>query len=181
MNYATLRQQAKTGDILAVKGTGFIGGLIRALTGESYSHVALLVWDDGGLMVYEFVEGTGYQAMPASEWLRRRTGQRVHYGIAPRIVGQYQTLVAQAARRYRNSSVAARWYGWFSLPKVWFSQLIGRRIPVRQKVCSTFVQECWQAGKYAGLRNSSADPGSIVSHCDVLHKLTTPKGTGPLS
>ncbi|WP_321532283.1 hypothetical protein [uncultured Desulfuromonas sp.] len=170
MTYADLRIRAVTGDVLAVKGTGIAGRIIRALTGESYSHVALLVQETSGLFAYEFVEGTGFQILPASEWVRRRQKQNLRFCRAPERVLNNPNAVAAAARCYRNSSVVSRWYGWLSLVKVWLSQKTGLKIPVRQKVCSTFVQECWAATGYT--LPTTADPGEIVNACDPIHTIT---------
>lgn len=171
MTYAELRIRAVTGDVLAVKGTGIAGSIIRAFTGESYSHVALLVQETAGLFAYEFVEGTGYQILPASEWVRRRKKQNLRFCRAPQAVVADPDAVAAAARLYRNSSVISRWYGWLSLAKVLVSQITGLKIPVRQKVCSTFVQECWAATGYT--LPTTADPGEIVNACDPVHTITT--------
>lgn len=169
MTYDEIKLVCNTGDVLAVKGKGIAGRIIRTLTGESYSHVAMLVWETHGLMAYEFVEGTGFQILPASEWVRRRRNQNLCYCVAPKLVTSRNHLVGPAARSYRNSSVASRWYGWASLVKVFFSQKLGIKIHVHQKVCSTFVQECWAAAKYE--LKTTADPGEIVNACDPIHKI----------
>ena len=169
MTYKEIRTVCKTGDVLAVKGDGIAGKVIRALTGESYSHVAMLVWTVSGLMAYEFVEGTGFQIMPASEWVRRRKGQNLRYCVAPEQVTSRSHLVSSAAKSYRNSSVASRWYGWISLVKVFISQKTGMKIHVLQKVCSTFVQECWLAARFE--LSTTADPGAIVNACDPIYKI----------
>lgn len=171
MTYSALRKRAKTGDIFAVRGTGLVSWLIRAATGESYSHVALLVWIHTGLYVFEFVEGVGYQSMPASEWLRRRQGQQLCYGVGPKILATYSERIREAAIKYRHSSVMSRMYGYLSLLKVWAGQILGRNIHVHQKVCSTFVQECWAAGTFH--MGPTADPGDIASACSEIHVVYT--------
>ena len=166
MTYQELRQVAMTGDVLLVRGNL----LVRMLTAESYSHVALLLWEEqGGLWVYEFVEGKGYQSMPASQWFAARRGQEIYHGEAPETVHAMPWQVVTAARAYRDRRFAKR-YGWLSLAKVWISQLIGCRVPVRMRVCSTFVQECWEAAGYDGLKRT-ADPGDIAMECDTLHRI----------
>lgn len=173
MKYVDIKAICNSGDVFAVKGKGFAGAFIRALTGESYSHVAMLVFENNGLLVFEFVEGVGFQTMPASEWLRRRKGQRVCYCPAPPHVTSRVCDVVVAAKAYRNSSVISRWYGWLSLLKIWASQKTGFKIPVRQKVCSTFVQECWASSGFK--LPTTATPGDIVNHCDPIHKITKGK------
>lgn len=169
MTYAFMRKQVKTGDVLIVRGTGIISRLVRTFTGESYSHVALLVWEKDGLHVFEFVEGVGFQSMPTSEWLRRRRKQKLYLGVAPKVLGDHAGKIKAAAVKYRNGSVMSRMYGYFSLVKVWLSQKIGKKIPVHQRVCSTFVQECWSAGFFSLKR--TADPGDIADACSALHAL----------
>lgn len=169
MTYEQIKKRALTGDVLAVKGNGFASKIIRTFTGESYSHVALLVKENHGLMAYEFVEGVGFQILPASEWVRRRKNQNLRYCVAPSEVSSLAVLVESAAKSYRNSSVASRLYGWFSLVKVFISQKIGLKIKVRKKVCSTFVQECWATARFE--LSKTADPGEIVNACDPIHKI----------
>ena len=144
--------------------------LIRMLTAESYTHVALLAWEDcGGLWVYEFVEGTGYQAMPASQWFERYKGREVFHGTAHEIVHAHPHQVIQAAKAYRDKGFSQR-YGWLSLLKVWASQILNKRIPVRMKVCSTFIQEVWAAAGYDCMPRT-ADPGDIAMECGRLTRI----------
>lgn len=163
MTYEQMRPQAQTGDVLLVKGNR----LVRFLTSESYSHTALLVVaEDGGLWVYEFVEGVGYQAMPASQWFADRTGVQVWFGKAPAKVTLAPEKVAAVALGYRDKSGLRKKYGWLSLLKVWAAQITGWRIKTYQKVCSTFVQQCWEATGYR--LKQTADPGDIAESCQAL-------------
>ena len=168
MTYQELRQLAMTGDVLLVRGSMWV----RLLTAESYSHAALLVWDEAdGLWVYEFLEGQGYQSMPASQWFEERAGrgQELYYGEAPEIVRAQPWRVTQAARSYRDRGLRRR-YGWLSLLTVWWSQIRGKRLPVWFRVCSTFVQECWEAAGFQEFERT-ADPGDIAMVCDTLHRI----------
>ncbi|PLY02754.1 MAG: hypothetical protein C0622_05240 [Desulfuromonas sp.] len=169
MTYEQIRNQAQTGGVLAVRGTGTVSKVIRVVTGESHSHVAMLVWLDDGLYVFEFVEFVGFQILPASEWLRRRQGQDIIYCSPPRHVAANPDRVKAAAISYRNASVAARWYGYISLFLILYSQITGRKVHVIQKVCSTFVQECWAAAGHRLKR--TADPGDIVEACPATYKI----------
>ncbi|PLY04755.1 MAG: hypothetical protein C0622_02285 [Desulfuromonas sp.] len=169
MTYADIRAIAKTGDVFAVQGNGMVSKIIRVLTGESYSHVAMLVWLDEGLFVAEFVEFVGYQIMPASEWVRRRQGQELIYCEGPKCVRACPQPVKEDAVGYRNASVAARWYGYISLFLILYSQITGRKVHVIQKVCSTFVQKCWAAAGHYLPR--TADPGDIVKACPTTHRI----------
>jgi len=75
VNYKDLRRKAKDGDLLLVEGRGIVSRIIRALTGQNFSHVAILVWIDGGLVVVEGlapteIEGHREQARIAAVRLR---------------------------------------------------------------------------------------------------------------
>lgn len=169
-----LRRRAKTGDLLLVKSEGVVGKLVRCATGESYSHVALLVWvltDTGReLTVFEFVEGTGHQSMTLTQWLAERDEQKLTFGIAPAVVHANSTKVQTAAEVYNSAGRLKRSYGYLSLFKVWLSQLLRCRISVRQKVCSTYAQEVWAAGCYDQIP-VTADPGDFGAHCQALFPL----------
>jgi len=170
MTYAEMREIAETGDVLLVRGNM----LVRIFSAESYSHVALLVWLDdgsGGLWVFEFVEGKGFQAMPASQWFAGRSRQRIYYGTAPEVVRFNGSVAKNLALSYRVKRPVRRVYGYLSLLVVWASQVTGLRLPVWLRVCSTFVQECWEATGYTGLKRT-ADPGDIAEVCQSLTPIT---------
>lgn len=173
MTYDEMRKIAQSGDVLLVRGNA----LVRVFSAESVSHIAVLVWmpamhgpRSGGLWVFEFVEGTGYQSLPASQWFAQRRGQLIFYGRAPYSVTTYPDRVFSMATRYRYLDGERRRYGWLSLATVWMSQILDRRLPVWAKVCSTFAQEVWEFAGYHGLRRT-ADPGDFVEHCQSLTRI----------
>lgn len=174
MTTTELKDRAKSGDPLLVKSEKPVGVLVRVLTGESTSHVAVLVWVtvEGGraLLVYEFVEGIGHQVVPVEKWLADRAGQKITFGVAPAVVHARPHRVQAAAESYTDASRFKRSYGYLSLVKVWLSQLIRCRIPVRQKVCSTYVQEVWRSAGYDQIPRT-ADPGDIAEHCQSLYPI----------
>lgn len=172
MTAAEMMRRACSGDVILVKGQGVIGTLIRGLTGESYSHVALLLRDPGGVgwQVAEFGEGIGFSLMPLVEWLDKRRGQTLFYGVAPEVVRQKPGTVHLAATRYVSAGWIRGTYGYLSLAKVWLSQVLKINIPVLQKVCSTFAQEVWKLAGYTGFTRT-ADPGDIAEHCTVRYPL----------
>ncbi len=174
MTATELKRRAKTGDALLVKSESAFGVLIRMLTGESTSHAAIVVWLYTGttrlLLVYEFVEGIGHQVLPLEKWLSDRAGQKIEYGVAPEVVRQNPLPAETAAEAYTDASHFKKSYGYLSLIKVWISQLLRFRIPVRQKVCSTYVQEVWRCAGY-DLIPYTADPGDIAEHCQARFPL----------
>ncbi|APG24101.1 C40 family peptidase [Syntrophotalea acetylenica] len=174
MTQTELIKRAQNGDVLLVKSDSAVGKAIRCLTGESYSHVAVLVWVPGlygfTLRVYEFAEGVGHQTLPLDDWLAQRESQALFYGVAPEPVHAAPTRARTAAEYYTTASRLQRGYGYLSLVKVWLSQLIRCRIPVRQKVCSTYAQEIWRAAGFDAI-GRTADPGDIAEHCQTLYPL----------
>lgn len=173
MDYQGLKGIASTGDVLLVRKSTWV----RLLTAESFSHVAILVWEGnhGGLWVYEFVEGTGYRSTPASAWIDQYAGCDLWLGMAPEIVRMNGETVRTAAHSYRDKRKIFQRYGWLSLIKVWLSQWLKIRIRVFQRVCSTFVQELWEAAGYTGF-SQTEDPGNIANACCHLIKINADMG-----
>ena len=68
-NYSRVRDTIKSGDVLAWKGTGLVGWLIRMWTGEAISHVGVAIKIKGRVMVFEAREGSGVQMRPVSSAL----------------------------------------------------------------------------------------------------------------
>jgi len=67
--YPQARAGIRSGDLLAWRGTGLIGRLVRHWTGESWSHVGI-AWVIGGrVLVLEAREGRGVVASPLSRRL----------------------------------------------------------------------------------------------------------------
>lgn len=69
MKYEGARLRIRNGDVIAWRGQSCIGRLIRLVTGEPYSHVALALWVHGRLMAVEAVEGRGVVMRPISQRL----------------------------------------------------------------------------------------------------------------
>jgi hypothetical protein len=169
MNYTDARETAETGDILLVEGRGWVGKVIRALTGQQFSHVAILLHAFDGLWVAEMREGRGFLITPASQWTRESRDQ-VYLGMAP---------LDRAARvRVGEAIVGARlWphrYSYWSLLTIWIAQVLRIRTPAAL-VCSTFVQRCWEHGGVAFPR--PADPGDLAPLCEAIYPVTW--GTDP--
>lgn len=167
MDYEDFRKKAKTGDVLGVKGDKLFGKLIKWITKEEYTHVALLVWHGNGLWVYEFVERLGYQCMPASQWFDLRQGQKIFFGRAPLAVTSNPIAVMQAASNFR-ATVYRQHYGIITLIKVALAQWFKVKIKTHFEVCSTFVEEVWVACGYNDFK-MTPDPGNIMKHASRLY------------
>jgi len=160
--YETIRHLIQDGDAFLVKRRGFVSGAIRALTGESYNHVALVVWLDEAAMVAEMREFRGFQITPASQWIKQQDGL-VWWGQSP----------VRGSECIRRDVLLTRDlkpdYSYLTLIRVWWSQL--RNLPGKGgPVCSTWVQRIWEGNGYDGFTRL-ADPGDIAEHCRYLTPL----------
>ncbi len=154
-DYAWLRANAGSGDVLLVESRRVGGTAIRMLTGQQFSHVAMLIWNEGGLWVAEMLGRGGYTLTPASERLPEMCkGAHLYFGEAPEAVTTQPGIVTRTALKYRGSR-----YSWWTLISVWFSQVTRSKTP-NGLVCSTFVQRVWEA---CGITFSqTADPGDFL-------------------
>lgn len=156
--YPELRRNVRTGDILAVKGSL----LVRVFTGETYSHVALILRLRGGVWVAEYRERKGYQLLRLSEWVRQNRKAQYWWGSAPVEVFKNPDKVVDAAIQFRGHS-----YSYWTLIMVWLSQLFRRKMPGKF-VCSTFVQRVWETTDWKLKPPKLADPGDIAAACRSL-------------
>lgn len=164
MHYREMRDKACNGDVLLLEGHGWVGTLIRVLTGQSFSHVALLLWIDNGLWVAEMKELHGYRLMPASHWLENTMhGAHVYWGAAPDMVRTRHIVVKEEAFKYRNQR-----YSYISLFTVWLSQILRRKV-ASKLVCSTFVQRVWSACGFQF--EQTPDPGDYLHLCSSVTRL----------
>ena len=53
MDYVIARQFIKTGDVIGCEGKSFIQLMIRKATGQSFNHIAMFVWIETGLYVFD--------------------------------------------------------------------------------------------------------------------------------
>jgi hypothetical protein len=67
MDYAEARPQIKTGDLIAVKETGFEAFVIRTVTGSPYTHTATAIWAGNRLLIAETNPG-GCRLAPLSQY-----------------------------------------------------------------------------------------------------------------
>jgi len=171
MQYLIMRNQAKSGDVLLVEGQGFVSRIIRAVTGQNISHVAMLLWFGNNLFVCEMKEFAGYRLRPASLWVKDvlANGDRLYYGVMPKrwAANPHNELIGKkitdAALTYRNEP-----YSYRALFSVWWAQ-ITRKKTNAGLVCSTFVQRCWEAG---GVEfKQTADPGDYMHLCESTHAM----------
>lgn len=161
MDYPTLRKLAKDGDVLMLEGQGLVSLLVRMATGQQISHVAMLVWIDGGLWVAEMQELRGYRLTPASARVPELCQAGFVYFGQAGIVST--SAILDTVKHFRGAR-----YSYWTLFTVWLAQLFRFRAPAKL-VCSTFVQRCWEAaGKTF---TQTADPGDFMRLCLRNHPL----------
>ena len=156
MKYAEVREQIKTGDVLLVESGQLFGVLIRILTAQQISHVAMFLWIDKSLFLVDITASKDYQLVPASLRLRQLDKKaKLYWGKAPEPVASC-TKLAAAALRYREMDPE---YSYFTLLLVWWGQLRKRSTPSRL-VCSTLVARLWSL---CGFRFAyTPDPGDYM-------------------
>lgn len=156
--YSDVRAHILDGDVLGVKARGPVAWGIRALTGESLNHVAMLVWIDRGVWVAEMLEGEGYRLLPASQWMAEREQDRVFWIQAPDPARGSETI-----RQFvLETRVQKPRYSYWTLVSVWWSQIRNIRTPGRL-VCSTWAEAGWAAAGYNRFTRL-ADPGDFFEH-----------------
>jgi len=68
-SYTALRQDIRSGDLIAFRGNGPVSRLIRHVTGGRHTHVGVAFWWHDGLFLFEAREGVGVQIRPCSNLL----------------------------------------------------------------------------------------------------------------
>jgi len=164
VNYAELREQARTGGVILIEGRSFVSRVIRAATGQNISHVALLYWEDEALMLAEMREFKGYVMSPASQRLQNDMKNcHVYYGSPPDIVVDSPKL------REAIFSARTKNYGYMSLFKVLWSQFRATKTPPKDLVCSTYIAMVWTSAGYKFI--GSPDPGDYMRLCTSVTAL----------
>jgi hypothetical protein len=168
MTYQELRKIVETGSVVGADSGTWFAKVIKKFTKEEFSHVAMFIWQGDGLWIYEFVEGEGYQCMPASQWFKKREGQTLYVGKGPEKVQTCDPkIMIDAAQDFREEK--SQHYGLLSLFTVLVAQIVKKDIPTYFKVCSTFVQYVWEM---AGVDfEITADPGNIMRRAAEIEPL----------
>jgi len=170
MVYSQLRPNIKTADVIIFEGRGFGQRIIRALTGESASHIELVVEVADGLWAYGYRGKGGFNAEPLSQVIDRALaeGQRVYHGEAPAWVASRAPEIIAAAIQYRDHDSPPK-YSFWSLPKVWIAQFTGKVVKTGL-VCCTFVMRMWEVSGYTFAK--TPDPGDFLTLCKRVTPIT---------
>jgi hypothetical protein len=65
--YPAVRSTINSGDIVAYSSKSWVGTLVRMVTGQTYSHVGIIIREYDRVMVIESVEGKGVIKRPLSD------------------------------------------------------------------------------------------------------------------
>ncbi len=162
----TVAAYARTGDVLLVRGKTTV---IRYLTGESVSHVALIVKEAPNMWVHEYLVG-GYRISRLEDWFKAERKDNVLWGVAPPEVreAEYRLGLAVIAEGNKKYSVAM-------LLSVFLSQF-GIRLPFKGHVCSTFIQEVWSYA-LGSFNKKKMDPGDFIFASESLRRVTSKEDT----
>jgi len=166
LNLRRVIDHAQTGDLLLVEGRSIFGVLIRVLTGQQFSHVALLQWVGDELYVAEMKEMHGFRRMPLDKWVSSQTPTSALYlGVAPTPVRTAPVVVNDGIAYLEEFH-----YGYASLFTIWLSQILRRTVrAVGSYVCSTAVQHVWEN---CGVHfERLADPGDYLPLCDYIYPI----------
>jgi len=68
-SYTALRQEIRSGDLIAFRGNSWVSQLIRHVTGGRHTHVGVAFWMRGRLFLLEAREGAGVQLRACSNVL----------------------------------------------------------------------------------------------------------------
>lgn len=81
LNYADIRSQIRSGDLLMCSGNSLFADLIKAATGSIWSHVGFIIRIDeiDRIAVLESVESRGVQIVPLSFYLHNYNGKGKPY------------------------------------------------------------------------------------------------------
>ena len=170
MLYSEMRATAKTGDVILVEGRSFVSRLIRGATGQSISHVGMLMWlGDGNLFMPEQREFKAFRLSRASDRLQQDMRDcRVYYGAAPLQVREWidahDDELVEAVFATRNGR-----YGYLELGSVLWSQWTQRDSRSKRLVCSTWVQRLWELSDWR--YPQAPDPGDYLDACSSVHSL----------
>jgi cell wall-associated NlpC family hydrolase len=166
--YDQVREQIRTGDLVFFRGRGPLSRLIRKLSLSVYSHVGILAWWSGHLIVFQSRLPIGVEVLPARRVVWRYDGQVDWWSVKPEHADRLDRekllsiAVAELGKGYSFRGLFEA--GWQLLG----GRLSGRRDPVALPegyFCSQFISACYrQAGLDLAPDEGDActSPGSIV-------------------
>ncbi len=156
-NYAQLRHEIKSGDILLCSGNTFFSNLIKQTTNSMWSHVAFILRLDmiDRIMVLESVESIGVRAVSLSSYVNNynATGKgypgklllaRHNQVKAANISQLSKTATDLLGYPYHNEEIA-RIAARISINTLGFPQHTRDPLPQREFICSEYAYICFQS------------------------------------
>jgi hypothetical protein len=158
VNYADIRAQICSGDILLCSGTAIFSKLIQQVTKSVFSHVAFVLREDSidRIMVLESVESIGVQTVPLSQYMSNYNHSGAPYKGRLFIArhGQVKSQTTEALKhfsqgavdlfgtKYDNhqiASIAMR----IGAAKLWFT--LGEPYKNTTFICSEYCWHCFNS------------------------------------
>ena len=164
MNIAEIKEEAKTGDVLVTVSSLFV----RALTWESFSHVAVVLILDNIVWVVEAHENTGTTSKILFDtWIQDY--DLVFLCKPPTIVALNRDVVETSILDYLKKPEEEKRYGYWTLPLVWWNQITNKRSKHKLNVCSTVAQFFWNSTGW--ILGKLADPGDIFKSSLIAYRI----------
>lgn len=180
VEYTTIRDELRTGDLLLCAGTSVMSRLIQRATGSCWSHVAIIVRVEeiDRVIVLESVESIGVRAVPLSRYVGdARPPQRGYDGevmIARHAGVEHLTDERMRAMARFAADALGRRYDNAEILRIAERIVHGRFFPHPDEeggdalqrddafICSEYVWECLRA---AGI-DVRHDPRGFIAPCD---------------
>lgn len=164
MKIKELKAFVKTGDALLTVSSKWV----RFFTMESFSHTAIILKEELVVYVVETHESTGTTSrLLFDDWIQKY--DLVFLGIPDKIIVLNRITIKQTILDYLEKPESEKRYGYWTLPLVWWNQIVNRKSKHKLNVCSTFVQEIWNSVGWK--LGKLADPGDIAMSCLELHRI----------
>ena len=159
LNYANIRSQIRSGDLLMCSGNSMFSDLIKVATGSIWSHIGFIRHDKeiDRLLVYESVESIGVRCVPLSFYLHNYDGKGKPYN-GRMIIARHDDIEKAHIENLARSAVdlLGHQYGAMDILKITARIGLGKiitgndcKLPERARdheyICSEYVYECYKS------------------------------------
>jgi len=156
-NYAELRNEIKSGDILLCSGNSFFSNLIREATQSVWSHVGFILRVDhiDRIMLFESVESIGVRAVSLSSYLNNYngTGQPYpgsmliarHADVKPENIKNLSRYAIDLLGSTYNTEEIIHIASRISLCSMNGITHLAKQPPQRAFICSEYAYACFQS------------------------------------
>ncbi len=159
-DYATVRDDIRSGDILLCAGTNTVSKMIQGATESCWSHVAFILRLDGiqRIMVLESLMSVGVRTVPLSHYIRNFKGKNEGYSGKLLIArhSQFETVVNQDKLRAMSQFAVDRFgypYDHDEMTRI-LSRIVASKLGMKPKkktpddreyICSEYAYECYKS------------------------------------